>query len=311
MSELGERYIQLFSDIAAKIRYGTFDSKSLIPDKFPTRVEVLGRVEHMTQYASVPTHPNNRQSVVDCIASYWNAKNDGVDTFVYSTSPSPLSVSSGVYRVRNADNECLIDCSTLVGLALRGIDYEHSPYAAHSGANATWTPSSEIGSMYATASGSSGWAMRALDAQEASTFSSLGISGKSSIRNAADLAGYLHKFGYTVYDANRDGEMTASKWASFAGAGSSVSDNTDNLQKGDVVFWAKSTASDIQKARYRSISHVAIYSGVGTSSGQLRHYYYHATTSDGTVLRSYFEGTTSTGHHYDEIALIIRPNYGG
>lgn len=219
--------------------------------------------------------------VEKCAATYLLARITGKDKFAYHTinvfSPS-LAVRYGEYG--------RIDCSSFVGLCLRGITYENSPYASHTDSDATWTPSTELASMY----GTNGWEYKELDMQKEGVYNDIGISGYSTIRSAADLGRFFYKCGNVLYDSNEDGTL------------SSVSGL--NLQAGDLVFWDTSENTTVD-ARFKSISHVAIVAE-NTS------YYYHVTGTQGSTGQTviwYTAFGADDNHPLANIVLIVRPDY--
>lgn len=219
--------------------------------------------------------------VEKCAATYLLARITGKDKFAYHTynifSPS-LAVRYGEYG--------RIDCSAFVGLCLRGITYENSPYASHSDSDAVWTPSSELVSMY----GTNGWEYKELDMQKEGVYNDIGISGYSTIRSAADLGRFFYKCGNVLYDSSEDGTL------------SSVSGLS--LQAGDLVFWDTSESEDVD-ARFMSISHIAIVAE-NTS------YYYHVTGKQGDVGQLvvwYTAFGEDDNHPIGNIVLVVRPDY--
>ena len=268
-----------FKEIADAIRIKTGGSNKIIANDFASEIMTIDRLKPMTLF---PTGLNNGyygNRAAQVAASYHLARVLGNETFVYDQSGGVFSNSaSSIKTIRDEDGLAKIDCSGFIGLVLRGIEYENSPFAVHKGSNATWNPSEELIDMYGTGV----WVHKWLDKQPEGIFSNLGIPGYSSIRNAADLGEYFYKYGYVIFDARIDGEPTA--------------DLRDNLQPGDILFWSKPGASDAQKKRFRSISHVAIMS-------ENKSHYIEVTTGTSVVLYEKFE------ENYENISLICRPKY--
>jgi hypothetical protein len=215
-------------------------------------------------------------------STYQLARALGTDTFAYSTNSLFSEDGAGDgHSVRDANGYGVIDCSTYVGLCLRGIPYEKSPYAIYDGANAVWWPANKLSSMY----GTEGWEFKDLDKQPAGKYHDIGINGYSSVRLAADYGEYFYNKGDVLFDADVDGAPVPTLWKDL------------NLQPGDLLFWSKASASDEVKKRFKAISHVAIVTE-NTS------HFFEVTTGDKVVLYNDFEGD------YNEVSLICRPNYG-
>ncbi len=217
----------------------------------------------------------------------------GEDSFAYAQSNvfSSLGIlakdSSGAgrrsradaYKVRNSAGRGIIDCSAFAGLVLRGIPYERSPYPLHRATMENWKPWKEMPAMY----GTSGWEYTDLDRQAEGKYTDLGFQGYSTIRTAADLAKYFYTRSRIVFDARTDGN--------------SYPELYNRMKPGDLIFWAKHTASANQKKRFLSISHVGIVS-------EREDWYWHATSGSVVVLDTNF-----TVKKNKEVVLILRPNY--
>lgn len=268
-----------FKEIADAIRVKTGGSDNIIANNFAAEIMSIDRLKPMTLF---PTGLNNGyygNRAAQVAVTYHLARALGQETFTYDQSGGVFSNSSSLTKtIRDEDGLARIDCSTFVGLVLRGIPYENSPFATHKGAKATWNPSEELADMY----GDGVWVHKWLDKQPEGIYSNLGISGYSSIRNAADLGEYFYKYGYVIFDARVDGSPTASL--------------KDKLRPGDLLFWSKPSATDTQKKRFRSISHVAIVS-------ENYSHYFEVTTGNSVVLYQKFE------EKYENISLICRPKY--
>lgn len=192
----------------------------------------------------------------------------------------------------------LIDCSTFVLFVLHGLDFENSPYNMISGD--VWNPSnSSSGLIQLTKNYGKSWAQSFLDYQPEGTGKDIGTTFQNkkygSIRNAADLAEIYYKRGLVVYDRRIDGDIPLSDNYAYL---------SSKLLPGDLIFWSRSTATENQKKRFRSISHVAI-------SSENPEYVYEATTLYHTLYYRKIAPTESKpkGRNVDEISLIIRPDY--
>lgn len=159
--------------------------------------------------------------VARAAASYALAVRNGTDNIIHINDGTVLpftdiSLAPNGLRIRNADGEGVADCSIYGGMVLRGMDYDHSPYAIHKQPNETWTPSEELPHMYAD------WGIVALDKQSEGKYNNIGIDGYSTIRYVADMVSYFRDNAYIVFDADVDGIAT--------------SELLNKLEPGDVIF---------------------------------------------------------------------------
>lgn len=291
-----------------KIRYGAF-------------AEEVGKLDPaITPYAGSFENGYYGIRAVKCAASYLAARVLGTDKFAYRTetifSPSLLVRDNGYGR---------IDCSTFVGLCLRGITYENSPYAKYkdtgttgadedtdedgsesdvtdadaidTGAEGgdTWTPSTDLPSMY----GTDGWEFRELDCQKDGLFNDIGLTGYSTIRSAADLGQYFYKHGRVLYDVRAHG-VIGEEESSF-GAVSEL-----EMRPGDLVFWSRrDNDNETVLGRFMSISHVAM---VAEDTDD----YYHVTGNQekyGQRVVWYTKFGSDSGHPISDLVLVVRPDY--
>lgn len=246
--------------------------------------EEIGKLDPpITPYADSFENGYYGIRAVKCAASYLAARVLGTDKFAYRTS-NIFSVSS-TPSVRDGEYG-RIDCSAFVGLCLRGITYENSPYAAHTAADATWTPSDELSAMY----GTNGWEFRELDYQKGGLFNDIGITGYSTIRSAADIGQYFYKHGVVLYNARTQG---------------AISDVSElGLKPGDLVFWDTNETEAVDQ-RFMSLSHVAIVAE-DTSD------YYHVTGSQelvGQTVINYVAFGDDDSHPISALVLAVRPDY--
>lgn len=237
----------------------------------------------------------------------WNATNS-TELFVYSDN-GIFSSTSGVQKVTDSKGRCRCDCSTFVGLCLRGITFDKSPFKSRAGTpNATWNPDDDwnFSRSKLNICGNYGWEFTNLDNFPSDKYSNIGIQNKSSLRFAADEAKYFFENGHVVYDVDVDAPLTWNgSYVSYGG------DNLYNLlQPGDLIFWAKESASAIQKNRWRGISHVAI---VAEQTSRFYHCSHASDVADDDSDDSTYVGgvlyATFDESFIDEIELIVRPLY--
>lgn len=283
--------VEKFTEIANAIRIKTGGTEQIAANDFASEIMTIDRLKPMTNYPDGFTNGYYGNRAAKIAATYHLARVLGEDAFNYAQAGNIFAnTSSETKNVRNSEGKGQIDCSSLMTLVLRGITYDKSPYALHKGANATWNPSKELSGMY----GNEGWEFTFLDKQPEGFFNNLGIPGYSSVKSAADIAEYFYKYGYVLFDAKVDGPMTAEKAIEIE----------KKLDPGDLLFWAKPTASDAQKRRFRSISHTAMVAE-NTS------HFLEVTTGDSVVLYSTFdaEDDDETNDKFNYISLICRPDY--
>lgn len=330
-------HVEKFKEIADAIRIAEGRTATTVQDGSETPIYLISANDFATEisklYLNMTTPVYEFENgyygirAAKCAATYLWTRVMGVDKFAYRTN----SIFSGIdknkqnyVRVTAIDsdepidadtpidpdtatayNYARIDCSTFVSLCLRGIPYEKSPYYLHKGENEKWTPSAELSGMY----GEEGWEFREIDTQPEGVFNDIGIPEHSTVRLAADLGQYFHKYGYVLYNSAVDGKLE--------------SDNNShtklNLQPGDLVFW--DTSEDpVVDARFKSISHVAIVA-------EKTDYYYHVTGSKDKVgqLVVWYEkfaeeeavkdsngnitGYKKVSHPNSAMVLAVRPDY--
>ena len=220
-----------------------------------------------------------------CASTYLLARVLGHDKFVYHNT-NIFSQSTTPY-VRDKGGYGRIDCSAFVGLCLRGITYDKSPYEKHKNVGEQWTPAEELPAMY----GTEGWEFKELDFQPHGVFNDIGITNYSTVRFAADLGRYFHKYGRVLYEKTIDGEINNHKEL--------------GLQPGDLIFWDTSDKINVD-GRFKSISHVAMVA-------ENTDYYYHVTGTSGVpgtnVIYCIAFSDSDTHHPTSDIVLVVRPDY--
>lgn len=282
------------SDMPSTVKGQDFDEQILLIDRLK-RMTAFNTIEQ-DSYGLLASY---------CAGSYEFArydyanKNNGKNLFDYDTANSPLSSNC---KVRNSSGQCYIDCSTLVGLACRGIYFQDSPYSAHTSANSTWTPSSEISGMR------SSWGIKVLDYQAAGAYSNLGlganVGGHSSIRTAADLGEFFYRTGKVLYEKKFEGDLDTDAKAKAL---------IEKLAPGDLIFWS-TYPDDTDRKRFRFITHVAMVAPE-------KNYFIEATGKVTSVVRRQhfiddsnthtdYNGNSETCPRYKHMVLAIRPRYG-
>lgn len=289
---------------AIGVKRGSDMPETVKGERFDDEILLIDRLKRMTNYNSIDQDSYGLLASY-CAGSYEFARydyannNNGKNLFDYDTANSPLSSN---HKVRNSSGQCYIDCSTLVGLACRGIYFQDSPYSAHTSANSTWTPSSEISGMR------SSWGIKVLDYQAAGAYSNLGlganVGGHSSIRTSADLAEFFYRNGKVLYEKKFDGELNTDAKATAL---------IEKLAPGDLIFWS-TYPDDTDMKRFRFITHVAMVAPE-------KNYFIEATGKVTSVVRrQHFINDTNTHKNYDGVeetckrymhmVLAIRPRYG-
>lgn len=199
--------------------------------------------------------------IVSIAKTYWsNSDNEGTTNgdwstgLTYRSSATPLSgscessigVDNSLWLACGSKYYKAIDCSTLANLYLRGYTYEQSPYASLNNFNLFRKDRFQYNKDIP-------WAI--VPTAKSSTGATI------VARAAAEIAEYFYNKGknWIVYDKETMGDLE-----SVVGT---AADNYPGIKKGDLAFWAKSTANEIQKKRWRSISHVGLAYG-NNSSGK-------------------------------------------
>lgn len=217
--------------------------------------------------------------------------------YAYATKPYSKAAKEPKPNIGAA-----IDCSTFVSLALRGIDYNHSPWALY-GVNGsvshgfTWNPV-----LMGTMIQHEGWENRAIDFQPNGVFANLGFVGHSSLRTAADFGEFFYKTGKILYDRQiysvEERAINQPKTA----------DILPLLEPGDILFFSGRYFDDdggehlTIRNRFRCISHIAIASRnvekiMEVTNGKVNTYpnaVYYRTLTDAKLAG---------------LTLVIRPDY--
>lgn len=179
---------------------------------------------------------DNAYEAVKCAISYWNAKKSGSETFEYSDGNGPLKGATSA-QLHKTNGNAVIDCSTYVGLILRGYGYLDSPY--YNSAETTIDPRTVV-----CLGGS--WAESDFDKQATRltgelvypTFGYQMVDGSYRVLTASDMAKYYDLLGLFWY----------------------ADDPTMTPRVGDLCFFYKENDDGTLKypTRFHGISHVGI-----------------------------------------------------
>lgn len=280
--------------IADAIRVKTGASEQIPFDDLAKETLAIDRLKPMTIYPDALDNGFYGNMAARIAASYHFARLTELDHFVYNRNSSvfsndnPRIRDTSKYLSDSGDNSTVgygrLDCSSFIGLVLRGIPYDRSPFAKHphdgTAEGNKWTPAAELPEMY----GSEGWEMPWLDKQPSGMFNDIGFAGYSTIRLAADYGEYFYKYGKVLFDEKVDGSMTAERCAEMFGS---------VLRAGDIICWA----NDDDSTRFRQISHVGIVA-------EDKKTYFHATGSGDDVILC-----SSVADDFAGIRMICRPDY--
>lgn len=211
----------------------------------------------MVREANANCRKNDPEYVAEFLAiarSYYKARynSNGEPTFIYSTANTIFDYD---YEINEEEEKFgnSIDCSTFIGLILRGLSVENSPYAHlvdstqeieedekdygndegyhdeydEFGESGTWDPTSVVADVNCP------WAVNLME------WSLPKVSGgePKPIRTASQIAQWMCERGLNI----------------------PVDPTFSNLEPGDIIFWAK-TEDGVYKNpnRFKQISHVAI-----------------------------------------------------
>lgn len=253
---------------------------------------------------------NNQTLVSECIGvarSYYLARyNDNQEpTFNYNVNGTVLDTNYDV----NGENKNSIDCSTFIGLLLRGIPFKKSPYGKlftdngpllddNDGGNETgnhdeyddiyngnaWDP------MNIVANKDYSWSINPMDYKLKKNINS---SELYPVRTASQLAQWMYERGWAI----------------------PLDTTFTNLEPGDIIFWAKRQGGEyIQPNRYKKISHVAIciskYDRPENDSSFPSNYPWKHTMLEVTTKAPYVLNRTLEKCSPNDVVMICRPDLG-
>ena len=182
-----------FTDIANAIREKTGGTMSIVAASFPKAIRgITTAVPRVVGPSTVTPDDSSFEGAWQAAMAatgYWNAKACGSRVFEYSDGDGCLKPGGAV---NDASGNAVMDCSTYMGLVLRGIGYLASPYGTNFAANATVDPASVVAS-------SEWWCEPDVDRQTDARCSDLSMKLGSAYRviTASDTARYLECQGLT------------------------------------------------------------------------------------------------------------------
>ena len=269
------------------------------------RVTIDNLNDELKNRMSTSVKKNNPELVAELLQvakSYYlnRLDSDGNPIFFYHATSTVLDAA---YQ-----NNTNIDCSTFVGLSIRGIDVFNSPYAPFLDTNInkdeieeddddseyveddsninddTWNPQLNI-----TNNKSYSWSLNPFDW---SNKRSLKEHTEKPIRTASQMASWMEDMGWCV----------------------PLDDDFSQVEPGDIIFWAKKNSDGTwrQPNRYKHISHVALcYSKSEAptenfpSGYKYKHTFLEVTTKAPYVLNRTLEKCSP-----DSVVLVCRPDLG-
>ena len=226
---------QHLSAIADAIREKTGGSSPIVASSYPEAIRgITTAVPHVVGPSTVTPDDSSFEGAWQAAMAatdYWNAKASGTRVFAYSDGDGCLK-PGGV--VNDSTGRAVMDCSTYMGLVLRGLGYLASPYGMNGAANATVDPATVKAS-------SEWWCEPDVDRQTDARCSDLGMRLGSAYRaiTASDMARYLECQGLTWSPGERIPRV------------------------GDLCFFSKTGADGTlhYPQRWRGVSHVGIMVG--------------------------------------------------
>lgn len=261
-------------------------------------------------------NPTLVQQFINVAGTYLAHRDD-----IYSTNPTRYYMVYGNNSILDTNLSTReIDCSAYVGLVLRGIPYESTPYTS---------PAAAVNSATLVANPSYNWSRNPQYYEY--KWDAEGNSGSvTPVRNAGQLAEWMINMGWSV----------------------PIDNKLINLEVGDIIFYAKHTKVGSERPfvspdRYKQISHVAICTDKCSTTNSavispwatsatygyadwvnarstrfpIAHRITHVTGQSGveascvkqSVVEKYYEeswSTACTKTGYQTIALVCRPDLG-
>lgn len=246
-----------------------------------TLISIFGVQGTLERLRNLPKYHGEEiygQLASDCAKSYHIARRIQGVQFRYSQSHGLF----GDGLLTDSEGRCYMDCSTYSGLVARNIPFSESPYArAYGSANVTLSSLGLDSTCISRLNNTDPY----LDMQTHEDFKFSFKTGYKSIRTASELAEYYYQQGRALH---------------IYAPGNPPSSLPSDVRAGDMIFWAKSTASDHQKSRFMRISHA----GICANDPKI---FFQVTGRSDTVGKTVF--ASKFADHMDEIVLIVRPDY--
>lgn len=178
---------QHLASIADAIREKTGGSSPIVASSYPEAIRgITTAVPHVVGPSTVTPDDSSFEGAWQAAmaaTAYWNAKASDTRVIAYSDGDGCLKPGG---MVNDSSGRAVMDCSTYIGLVLRGIGYLASPYGTKLAANATVDPSTVVAS-------SQWWCEPDVDRQTDARCSDLDMRLGSAYRaiTASDICRYL------------------------------------------------------------------------------------------------------------------------
>ena len=269
-------------------------------------------VNNQIEQNFITTQKNNQVSVAEIIGvakSYYNVrlKEDGTPLFFYDTLHTPTSDN---FNVNDPIYGGAIDCSTYIGLVLRGIPVSKSPYKSLLGENYSDFVDEDI--VEDDVNGDSDNDGVDTDAWR----------GSSLLANTNDYSWAINPFEWSNKVVNSGQPQPVrrasqlAQWMHERGMSIPLDETFSNVEPGDIIFWAK-TDSDgnyTQPNRYKHISHVALCISkkeAPTDDPEIPSKYpWKHTMLEVTTISPYVLNRTLEKVKPEEVVMVCRPDLG-
>lgn len=248
--------------------------------------------------------------IINVAKSYYDVryKTDNTPLFLYDTSHTPLG---GNYNPSDSTYAGAIDCSTYIGLVLRGIPVEKSPFSHLLDS----TINDEDNNLEGNDTG--------IDIGNDEVNPEPTLDPKLIRENKNDYSWAINPFEWKV-SVEAGGTPTPirtssqiAQWMFERGMSIPLDETFSNLEPGDIIFWAKkdSNGNYKQPNRYKHISHLAIcvgkYDHDADDTTFPEKYPYKHTMLEATTIPPYILNRTLEKISPDEVVMICRPDLGG
>ena len=291
--------------------------------EFAKHIKSIDRIRPMNFYEKFSNSKSIQNEVVEVAASYYDARKTGEDIFEYDSSDNPFSSDATVRNKEN--NKAKIDCSTYIGLVLRGIPYDASPYANKK--VYTWNRSAGLDEIYENHKDKiASWSFKIIDKQPKYIFTDIGYTNCTSLKYAADFAEFFYKYSYVVFDRKMKAFLS-DRQATIPNESILKEEELTSLkeiiQPGDLLFWSDrdpeegKTPTLNQQKRFREVSHIGIvaedinyfYEVSGKKIDSADNFYF-TDNSDKEVEGQYPTVLkTKLSSDYRCIVMVCRPKY--